>query len=83
MQLAIADAKLKAESIAKPLGVKITGVIKVYKTGRYDVDRDGVPDYLDSHSGAYDAPQTIFSKFEVEDKDVEEYITIVFEIGKG
>lgn len=80
LQEAIADAKQKAESIAKSLSIKITGVKNVSKSGNNDGDHDGVPDYLDANYNGYEMLQTIFTKFEVEDEQVYEYINIVYYI---
>lgn len=76
---AIKDAKQNAENIAKALNVTIMGIKNVSKNGRA-VNYDGVADNA-VYSASYETvPQTIFTKFEVVEKELEERITIVFTI---
>ena len=79
LQEAIADAKQKAERIAKPFGVKISCVKNINKGGGYSRNENGVPDELEGYIEAgMEQIETIFTKFEVEDYYVEEYINVVF-----
>lgn len=77
----IADARQNAENIAKALGVKLGAVKKVSKNGTETVSyRNG--DYAVYASSYETVPQTVFTKFEITDKVLEDQIVIVFEIGK-
>jgi len=84
MDKAIADAKQKADAIAKSLGVKITGINHVSKYGRDGIMTVDEVKYmaLDVAPMRMDAPRppTVFAKYEVRDVEVEEQITIIFEI---
>jgi uncharacterized protein len=83
---AIADAKQKAEAIAKSLGVKITGISNVSKYGRDLVSVVDEVKYkaLEAAPMRMDAPRppTVFAKYEMREIEEEEQITIVFEISK-
>jgi len=83
---AIADAKEKAEAIAKSLGVKISGIRHVSKYGRSGIVMVDEVKYrgLEAASMKMDAPHppTVFAKYEVQDIEVEEQITIIFDITK-
>jgi uncharacterized protein YggE len=82
VQDAIQDTKLNAENIAKTLGVKIVNISDVSKFGNEMVLRRVANQVrYDAIAAAAPAPiPTAFSKFEVEEKELEESITIVFEI---
>lgn len=78
---AIKNARQNADNIAKALSVKITGVKSVSTGNRND-------DYILADRADYgldimnEEPKTIFTKFEVVEKELDENITIVYEIGK-
>ncbi|MGC4040060.1 MAG: SIMPL domain-containing protein [Flavobacterium sp.] len=84
VQLAIADAKSNAENIAKALEVKINNVKQVSKfslrEGVANIKADAVK--YNRPMMAPMIPKTSFAKFEVEEKELEETITIVYEIVK-
>ena len=85
IQLAIQDAKINAENIANALDVKITNVKQVSKSfGRVDVSYYKAENVKFIKPMAMMAPRakTSFEKFEVEEKEIEEMITIVYEIIK-
>ncbi|MFP9097662.1 SIMPL domain-containing protein [Flavobacterium sp. RHBU_24] len=86
MDKAIADAKQKADAIAKSLGVKITGISHVSKYGRNGVVMVDEVKYmrLEAASMKMDAPRppTVFAKYEMQEKEEEEQITIIYEISK-
>lgn len=85
VQIAVLDAKSNAENIAKALDVKINNVKQVSK---YNLQRDARL-MLKVASEKFDKPvvmaagaKTSFDKFEVEEKELEETITIIYEIVK-
>ncbi len=87
MQGAIADAKINALNITKALGVKLIRVKQVLKNigGNYatvEVAKNiqftkPKVDYVSAVTS-----NTSFDKFEVEDVELEEKITIVYQISK-
>jgi uncharacterized protein YggE len=83
VQLAIKDAKENAENIATTLGVKLKGIKSVTKftiSGPYERSRSGK---AYAAAAMMSPPRaTSFSKYEVEEKELEEEINIVYEIGK-
>lgn len=86
VQIAILDAKNNAENIAQALNVKI---INVKQVSKYNMrDRSVVTmkaDEMAFKKPMYDRapnPKTSFDKFDVEEKELEETITIVYEISK-
>lgn len=84
VQLAIEDAKANADNISKALGVKIASVKSVSKFGNETQVVKIVEEvkYKALAFSAPAAPATSFSKFEVTEKELDESITIVFEIAK-
>ncbi|MET0943890.1 MAG: SIMPL domain-containing protein [Flavobacterium sp.] len=86
VQMAVLDAKSNAENIAKALDVKISNVKQVSK---YNL-RDLAVSAMKVDQVKFDKPmlamaagaKTSFNKFEVEEKELEETITIVYEIAK-
>lgn len=84
--MAVLDAKSNAENIAKALDVKISNVKQVSK---YNL-RDLAVSAMKVDQVKFDKPmlsmaagaQTSFNKFEVEEKGLQETITIVYEIAK-
>ena len=85
VQKAIEDAKDNADNIAKALSVKIVKVKSVSKFGNNDMPYSIVEEtkYKPLAMAANaPAPPTAFSKYEVTEIELEESITIVFEIGK-
>lgn len=87
IQLAIEDAKNNAENIAKTLDVKINGVKQVTKYGfrnvdyaSYKSDKKYSAPQVDSVAFVY--PKTSFDKYQVEEMEMGETITIVYEIIK-
>lgn len=88
VQLAIEDAKSNADNIAKSLDLKINNVKQVSKYSERLYDKYARVDMIKFDkpvmaAGAYkDLPNTSFEKFEVEEKELEEHISIVFEIAK-
>lgn len=85
VQKAIEDAKDNADNISKTLNVKIVKVKSVSKFGNdampYSIVEETKYKPLAMAANA-PAPPTAFSKYEVVEKELEESITIVFEIGK-
>lgn len=86
VQLAILDAKVNAENIAQALDVKINTVKQVSKYNTRDLvaasyKADNVK-FDRTAAAAYVNPKTSFDKFEVEEIELEETITIVYEIVK-
>ncbi|MES2812474.1 MAG: SIMPL domain-containing protein [Bacteroidota bacterium] len=86
VQIAVADAKNNAENIAKALDVKINNVKQVSKYNLRDVavsatKMDEVK-FKKPMIAMAPIPKTSFDKFEVEEKELEETITIVYEIVK-
>lgn len=81
--MAIADAKQKAEAIAKALGVKIIGISHVSKYGReVKAIVEEVKYKAMAAPAAASAPRTVFSDYEVQEIEEQEDITVIFEIGK-
>jgi uncharacterized protein YggE len=85
VQIAIADAKSNAENIAKALDVKIINIKQVSKymmenPALYSI-KSGRVKFEASPAGAPN-PKTAFDRFEVEEKELEETISIVFGIEK-
>jgi uncharacterized protein YggE len=86
VQMAVLDAKSNAENIAKALDVKINNVKQVSK---YNL-RDLAVSAMKMDQVRFNKPmvamaasaKTSFDKFEVEEKELEETITIVYEIVK-
>lgn len=86
VQIAIADAKSNAENIAKALDVKLNNVKQVSKYNTRDValwsaKTDKVK-FIKPMAAVAQFPKTAFDKFDVEEKELEETITIVYEIVK-
>ncbi|WP_116790048.1 SIMPL domain-containing protein [Flavobacterium psychrotrophum] len=83
---AIADARQKADAIAKSLEVKILGIKHVSKYGRDIVAMANEVKYqpLAAASMQVEAPRpaTVFAKYEVQEIEETEQITIIYEIGK-
>lgn len=79
--LAIADARAKAETIAKALGVKIIGVSHASKYGREEKVLVDEVKFKPLAVAAAAAP-SVFSAYEVKEIEEQEEITIIFEIGK-
>lgn len=86
VQIAIADAKSYAENVANTLNVKIINVKQVSKFSPRDffTTSEKVSEVKFDKAMAASAPnpKTSFDKFEVEEKELEETITIVYEIVK-
>ncbi|QOG01923.1 SIMPL domain-containing protein [Flavobacterium sp. MDT1-60] len=86
VQIAVLDAKSNAENIAKALDVKISNVKQVSK---YNL-RDVAVSAMKMDQVRFNKPivamaasaKTSFDKFEVEEKELEENINIVYEIVK-
>lgn len=85
---AIIDAKNNAENIASALDVKLINVKQVSKYNMRDFavaasykSSDNIKFDKPKLAG-YENPKTSFDKFEVEEKELEETITIVYEIAK-
>jgi uncharacterized protein YggE len=87
VQIAIADARSNAENIAKALDVKINNVKQVSK---YNIRELAVASMKVGElkfnkpvaAAMAPNPKTSFDKFEVEEKELEETITIIYEIVK-
>lgn len=86
VQMAVLDAKSNAENIAKALDVKISNVKQVSK---YNLQSDNrfvtrvAGERISQPMAAMAAgAKTSFNKFEVEEKELQETITIVYEIVK-
>ncbi len=83
VQLAIEDAKLNAINIAKTLSIKMGNVKRVSKYNErvlgYDL-KIGKMESLKVGQVKNDEPGSAFSNFDVEEKEYEERITIVYEI---
>ena len=85
VETAIEDAKRNAENIAKTLNVKIINVKSVSKFNErvFDNRRFDKSSIKTGYAPAVGSPsKSSFDKFQVEDKELEESINIVFEIGK-
>lgn len=83
---AINDAKNNAENIANVLEVKLANIKQVSKYGNRNLE---VSSYKNIDMVKFDKPmvamsnqRTSFDKFEVEEKELEESITIIYEIIK-
>lgn len=86
VQLAIQDAKSNAETIAQALDVKLNNIKLVSKysnrnLGAYDIKADMVK-FNKPVTAMMMQPKTVFDKYEVEEIEIEESITIVYEIVK-
>src|SRR6266542_3654751 len=86
VQQALADAELNANNIAKTLKINIVGVKQVLKYAPGLIDRDKMeiikftpPKIVNDEEISYN---TSFDKFQVEDVELEEKITIVYEFSK-
>jgi len=81
VQLAITDAQANADNIAKALKVTVVKIKSVSKFGN-DMHYRIVEEvkYKPMAAAMVSAPPTSFSKYEVEEIELEENITIVFEI---
>lgn len=83
VQLAIKDAKENAENIATTLGVKLKEIKSVTKftvSGPLERSASGI---AYAAAAMMSPPKvTAFAKYEVEEKELEEDITIVYEIAK-
>ena len=88
VQIAIDDAKQNAQNIADGLKINISGIKQVTKSGgnnykekssKYEIVKFMPPKIVADTKISYD---TSFDKFQVEEIDLEESITIVFEISK-
>ena len=85
VETAIEDAKRNAENIAKTLNVKINNVKSVSKFSErvFDKRRMEISSMKLGYAAAAGSPsKSSFDKFQVEDKELEESISIVFEIVK-
>lgn len=84
VQIAIADAKSYAENVANTLNVTINNVKQVSKFSPRDyfTASEKVSEMKFDKTMAASAPKTSFDKFEVEEIELEENITIVYEIVK-
>lgn len=86
VQNAINDAKNNADNIAKALDVKIVNVKQVSKYALRDmVAYDRVNEVKAGRimAAAASSPKTSFDKFEVEEKELEETINIIYGIAKN
>lgn len=86
VQLAIEDAKTNANNISNALGIKIIKVKQVQKYAEALFDKNKIeivkfapPEIVRDTEIKY---STIFDKFQVEDVELEEKITVVYEIPK-
>jgi uncharacterized protein len=88
VQLAIEDAKQNAQNIADALKIKISGIKQVTKnryneyrgtTARWEIVKFTPPKIIGDTEIKY---STSFDKFQVEEVELEETISIVFEIPK-
>lgn len=86
VQLAVEDAKANANNISKALDMKIVGIKQIQKNadGLFDGNKVEMvkftpPKVIGDTEVKY---KTAFDKFQVEDVEMEEKITIVFEISK-
>lgn len=86
VRLAITDARSNAENIAKALEVKISNVKQVSKynlrdNALYALKADQVK-FNKPMAASAPSPKTSFDKFDVEEIELEETITIIYEIVK-
>jgi len=86
VQQAIADAKINAENMAVALGLRIGKVKQVHKYGatmledtKIEMVKFTPPTVKRDTESKYNTP---FNKFQVEDAELEERITVVYEILK-
>lgn len=83
---AINDAKSNAENIANVLEVKLVSIKQVSKYGMRNLDVSSYKNIdmvkLAKPMAAMSNQKTSFDKFEVEEKELEESITIIYEITK-
>lgn len=83
VQLAIQDAKLNADNIAKTLNIKLGNIKRVSKYNDrilgYDLKVDQVK-FVKAGIAKNDMPSSVFNNYDVEEKEYEERITIVYEI---
>jgi hypothetical protein len=86
VQLAIEDAKNNAENMSKSLNVKLGDVKSVSKFGNrlelFGKLGDLKVAAAENYKFSAPMPKTSFDKFEVEEKELEESITITYEITK-
>jgi len=86
VQQAIADAKINAENMAKALGIRIGQVKQVQKNGATMLEETKIEMVKFTPPLIKRDPETRFNtpfdKFQVEDVEVDERITIVYEILK-
>ena len=86
IQNAINDAKNNADNIAKALDVKIVNVKQVSKYALRDmVAYERVNEVKSGRvmAAAASSPKTSFDKFEVEEKELEETINVIYWITKN
>lgn len=82
VEKAITDARANADNMAKALGVNITGVKSISKGGNSDrYYRGNVDKYYVSRSPRY-MDGTVLGNTELAEKEVEEEVTIIYEISK-
>ena len=83
VQIAIEDAKNNAINISKTLNIKLGNIKRVSKYNDrilgYDLKVDQVK-FVKSGNVKNDSPSSAFNSFDVEGKEYEERITIVYEI---
>jgi uncharacterized protein len=81
--LAIADAKNSAENISKGLDMKLGKVVQVQKYGEGSLESGKMEmiKFTPPMKVTDEILKTSFSDFEVDDVELEEQITIIFEIG--
>lgn len=83
VQLAIEDAKSNAINIAKTLNIKLGNIKRVSKYNDrilgYDLKVDQIK-FIKPGNVKNDIPSSAFNNFDVEEKEYEERITIVYEI---
>ncbi len=86
VQIAIADAKSYAENVANTLNVTINNVKQVSKFSPRDYftasEKVSEMKFDETMAASAPNPKTSFDKFEVEEIELEETITIVYEIVK-
>lgn len=82
LEKAIADARANADNMAKALGVNITGVKSISKSGNNERYYKGSKSYeYVSRSPRY-MDGTVLGNTELTEKEVEEEVTIIYEISK-
>ena len=85
MRNAVEDAKINAENIAKALNVKLNGVKNVTKYNERLFDnfkKGGAADMKVAAASYANFRNTSFKDYDVQEKELEESITIVFAITK-